>query len=235
MIYGMMRIKNESRWIERVLRAMLPVCQQVLILDDHSTDQTVEICRSLEGVTIFESPFEGLQETRDKNWLLDQVEQIAHRGDWILAIDGDEELAPGACDEIRQLASKSDGPDAYKFQVLYLWDRPNQIRVDRWYSNFRRPSFFRLNPGARFSSGNGGGFHCGNTVGTNNVGNCNVKLLHWGYMDREDRIRKYTWYNANDKQPIPRAEDGYRHMVIGDLFPADSVFRWAGPLELRPL
>lgn len=235
MIYGMMRIKNEARWIERVLLEMLPVCEQILILDDHSTDETVQICRSIKRVMVFESPFEGLQETRDKNWLLEQIERIARPDDWILALDGDEELAPGAREEILRLVSQPSGIDAYRFQVLYLWDRPDQIRVDRWYADFRRASLFRLRPGARFGSSNGGGFHCGNTAGARSVGNCDVKLLHWGYMNREDRIRKYEWYNAPDKQPIPMLEDNYKHMVVGDLFPADSVFRWAGPLELRAL
>ena len=31
------------------------------------------------------------------------------------------------------------------------------------------------------------------------------------------------------------AGDCYRHMVIGDLFPADSTFKHAGPLEFRLL
>jgi hypothetical protein len=59
------------------------------------------------------------------------------------------------------------------------------------------------------------------------------RLLHWGYMDRSDRIRKYEWYNQLD--PNNQGEDCYRHMVCGDLFPAEQRFRWAGPLELVPL
>ncbi len=234
-IYGMLRIKDEARWIERVLRAMLPVCEHIFIFDDHSTDDTVKICRSFSQVTVFESPFEGLEETRDKNYLIEKVEQVAAAEDWILALDGDEELAPGSCEEILRLTNHPNALDAYRFQVLYLWDRPDQIRVDRWYANFRRPSLFRLRPGARFHSGHGGGFHCGNVAGAQSIGDCSVKILHWGYMNREDRIRKYHWYNAPDKQPVPAVEDGYRHMVVGDLFPADSKFRWAGPLELRAL
>lgn len=232
MIVGMLRVKDEARWIERVLRAMLTVCERVFVLDDHSTDGTAYLCASIPGVALFNSPFAGLDETRDKNWLLAKVAECAPS--WILHIDGDEELAPGSAEIIHALA-KPAGPDAYRFQVLYLWDRPDQIRVDRWYKNFRRPSLFRFRPGARFESPNGGGFHCGNVPGRVSVGECEVKLLHYGYMHREDRVRKYVWYNAPDKQPIPAAEDGYRHMVVGDLFPADSVFMHAGPLALEAL
>ena len=232
-IVGMLRIKDEARWIERVIRAMLPACDEILVFDDHSTDGTPGICRSIEKVTVFDSPFAGLDEARDKNWLLEKVE--AAHPEWVLHIDGDEEIEADGCEVIQALAGRDGGPDAYRFQVLYLWDRPDQIRVDRWYRDYRRPSFFRLRPGARFGSCAGGGFHCGNTAGATRMADCDVRLLHWGYMHREDRIRKYHWYNAPDKQPIPGLEDGYRHMVVGDLFPADSVFRWAGPLELKPL
>jgi glycosyltransferase involved in cell wall biosynthesis len=234
-LYGMLRIKNEARWIRRVLESIMPICESVLIFDDHSNDDTWGICKSFEKVNLLPSPFVGLNEARDKDFLISEMEKIADAGDWILAIDGDEELEAGGCEKIAKLADNPGRNDCFKFQILYLWDRPNQIRIDRWYADFRRPSLFRLHPGARFTSGAGGGFHCGNAAGSRFIGDCDVKLLHWGYMNREDRIAKYHWYNAPDKQPIPPLEDGYRHMVVGDLFPADSSFRWAGPLELKEL
>jgi len=52
-------------------------------------------------------------------------------------------------------------------------------------------------------------------------------------MHRADRERKYQWYNAQD--PNNAIEDRYRHMVIGDLFPADSKFDHGGPLKLAQL
>lgn len=234
MIYGMMRIKNEARWIRRVLASIEPACEKIVILDDHSEDDTVQICRTFEKVEILESPFKGLDETRDKNFLLTKMEKIASPSDYILAIDGDEELAPGGQEEITALA-EAGAADAYRFQILYLWDRHDQIRIDGVYANFRRASMFRLKPGARFGSINGGGFHCGNTAGATTIADCNVRLLHFGYASREDRIRKFEWYNARDKWPIPAAEDGYRHMVIGDLLPPQTKTKWAGPLTLRQL
>ena len=234
-LVGMMRVKNEDRWIERVATSILPACNRLIIFDDHSTDRTVEICRGLGSkVEVIESPYAGLDEARDKNYLLARAGSLAP--EWILHIDGDEEMEPGGCEEIAHLITRPDGPDAYQFQILYLWDREDQIRVDRWYKDFRRPSLFRARRGQQFRSNNGAGFHCGNIPsGMNSCGNCGVRLRHYGYMMREDRIRKYEWYNAPDKQPVPPVEDGYRHMVVGDLFPATSAFRWAGPLELRDL
>jgi glycosyltransferase involved in cell wall biosynthesis len=46
MIIGLLRIKNEARWIERVVRSIQPVCGRNLIFDDHSTEGTPEVCVS---------------------------------------------------------------------------------------------------------------------------------------------------------------------------------------------
>lgn len=235
MIFGITRIKNEQRWIARVVQAQLTAVDKLLVFDDHSTDETRHICRSFRNVEVFESPFEGINEARDKNFLMERLEEQASPGDWVTSIDGDEELAPGSADVIRRIVAEDGGADTYRFKVLYLWNRPNQIRTDGIYADFRRPSFFRFRRGARFNHWCGGGFHCGNVPEPNVIRSAPVHLLHYGYMSKDDRIRKYHWYNADDKQPVPKLEDGYRHMVIGDLFPENSQFKHAGPLKLEPL
>lgn len=232
---GMMRIKNEARWIERVLRSMQPLCTRIFILDDHSSDDTPRICARVPGVELYLSPFDDTREDRDKNWLLQHVEAAVNPGEWILAIDGDEEIEPGGLEKIARIAGNSPHHDTYKFQVLYLWDSPEQVRVDGVYARFFRPSMFRMRPGARFRSHAGAGFHCGNVPEPIRIDYADVRLLHWGYMTREDRLRKYAFYTAPDKQPVPEREDGYRHCVVGDLFPASSQFRHGGPLKLVPL
>jgi glycosyltransferase involved in cell wall biosynthesis len=236
MIVGMMRIKNEARWIERVLRSMLPACERIFILDDHSTDGTPELCATFSQVTLFRSEFQGLDETRDKNWLIAQVEAEVPSGSWVVAIDGDEELAPGGADAILRMTRDPNAyQNAFRFHIQYLWDSETQWRVDGIYRNFHRASMFRLKHGQRFFSNNGGGFHCGNVPEQFNCPRTDIRVLHYGYMNREDRIRKFEWYNAPDKQPIPEVEDGYRHMVIGDLFPVDMRARHGGPLQLEVL
>jgi glycosyltransferase involved in cell wall biosynthesis len=235
MIWGFMRVRNEQRWIGRVLQSMVPACERIVMLDDHSTDETVAIARSFKEVTLYESEFEGTREDRDKNFLLGKLESMANVGDWVVSIDGDEEIADGGPSLIRSLTRRHAGVDCYKFQVLYLWDNDKQVRTDGIYRDFYRPSLFKLQPGARFQSQAGCGFHCGNVPSPNHIERSNVRLLHYGYMLKDDRIRKFNWYTSPDKEPIPPIEDGYKHMVVGDLFPATSQFRHAGPLELRAL
>jgi glycosyltransferase involved in cell wall biosynthesis len=228
-----MRVKNEARWIERVIRSVVPVCGRVIVLDDHSTDRTAEIAYGA-GAMVFPNPFDGLNETRDKNYLLTLAQTHAQPGEWALMIDGDEELHPNDADLL--VSECSGGAAALSMRVLYLWDTPRQVRMDGVYARFRRPSAFRMTPGLQFrTTPNGGNFHCGNVPAhyVHQAKLTDIRLLHYGYLDRADRLRKYDWYNAQD--PGNAGEDCYRHMVVGDLFPADSTFRYGGPLRLEAL
>jgi hypothetical protein len=150
-------------------------------------------------------------------------------------VDRDEALHQ---DDIPTLLNATrSGVPCCSLYILYMWDRENQVRVDRWYREFRRPSLFGLtarNLTFRRTE-HGGNFHCSSAPAQllSHITPIPVRLLHYGYLHREDRVRKYHWYNAAD--PNNALEDGYRHMVIGDIFPADSTFRYAGPLELQPL
>ena len=88
-IIGMYRIKNESRWIEQSLKSISDICEEIVILDDGSTDDTVKICENFSQVVDIHSqknlPFD---ETRDKNTLLKMA--LSRNPDFILTLDGDE-------------------------------------------------------------------------------------------------------------------------------------------------
>jgi glycosyltransferase involved in cell wall biosynthesis len=245
-IIGILRIKNEARWIERVIRSVQPACEAVIVLDDHSQDGTPEICEAI-GCEVHRSEFAGIDESRDRDYLLSLAfrrvpagQQNAQSPWWALAIDGDEELVAADVAQLRRLA-ECPGAHAYAMQILYLWDRPDQWRCDGVYARFSRPSMFRLmNAGFRYLRtpfGNGANFHCSSIPQEllHHARPSGVRLLHWGYMEREDRLRKYAWYNRID--PNNRGEDQYRHIVQGDVpgVPASARLMHAGPLTLRPL
>lgn len=235
-IAGALRIKNESRWIAQVIKSIQPLCGRIVVFDDHSDDGTPEICESL-GATVLRSEFQGLDESRDKAFLLNWVR--GYDPDWCLMIDGDEILEVGGDDKIR--AALNPAVASYSFKITYLWNSMDQVRTDGIYGRFKRGSLFRLKgqpSTAQFrTTGHGGNFHCGNVpqglIGTQE--DLAVALLHLGYMHQEDRIRKYIWYNETDPGNI--SEDCYRHVAQGDIaeVPAHVRLRHAGPLELRSL
>lgn len=238
MTYGMLRVKNEGRWIGRVINALKPVCCQILVIDDDSTDDTREVAAA-HGATVLPTPFSSrgfIHEGQDKDWLLQQVWAAgAQIGDHVVCLDGDEELDARDLPALQQAIA--DGIVCGSMHILYLWDKEDQIRVDRCYKEFKRPSIFQLT--ARnltfLRTSSGGNFHCSSAPAQllDQIKPLPVRLLHYGYLYKEDRVRKYHWYNKID--PNNPLEDGYRHMVVGDIFPADSSFRHAGPLEVQPL
>ena len=226
-----MRCKNEARWIKRSIESILPLCNAgIAVFDDHSNDGTPDIVMTIPGVAMMHSPFAGTNEARDKNFLLAAMAPC----DWIVAIDGDEEIESYNFINLAA-AMQTSKADSLSLPIWYLWDREDQMRVDGVYGNFHRESVFRPRPGARFHEGPAPNFHCGNVPPLLRERReiVNAPLLHYGYMERDDRLRKYSWYNAKD--PDNHSEDCYRHMVQGDIVevPADAVLKHGGPLKLR--
>lgn len=83
--------KNEAAGIERCLRA-LTWCDEVIVVDDQSTDATAEVAERL-GARVVSHRFESF--ARQRNWAL---EHAGIRNDWVLMLDVDEVVT----DELKQ-------------------------------------------------------------------------------------------------------------------------------------
>ncbi len=98
---------NEESNIARTLEK-LTWCDEIIVVDSHSTDKTVEICSSF-GAKVFTKKFNGYGE--QKRYL---VEQCSF--DWVLSIDADEVLTDELIEEIKSEFSKEIVP--YKAYFL---------------------------------------------------------------------------------------------------------------------
>ncbi len=242
----MIRCKNEGRWIARTIESVKPLCgADIYVMEDGSTDNTVaEATRA--GAVVLKSPFDGmgLDERRDKNWLLNEVKQRC-TPDWILMPDGDEELEPSGCDKIAAALATNPPADCFALRFINLWNGIGHARLDGVYGSMMRQSLFRADIAGEFRSYYDGPgentnhvvWHTSNApaLGGPRVKPLNVFLIHYGYLHKEDRLRKYRWILSIDPDNEP--EDFYRHTVQGDLadVPADAKLKHAGPLDVRPL
>jgi glycosyltransferase involved in cell wall biosynthesis len=242
----MMRVKNEARWIKRTIESVRELCgADIYVMEDGSIDGTAEIAARV-GAVVLPSPFVGLglDEARDKDWLLAEVISRCSP-DWVLMPDGDEELQAGGCAKIRRALETNPDCDCFAMRFLYFWDSVETIRVDGVYGTMARQSLFRAKSDFRFRSyyskdetpnQNHVGLHTSNAPGLGGrVMNLNVALLHYGYLHREDRIRKYRWIISID--PHNEGEGFYLHCVQGDIpdIPVNAILKHAGPLKLQRL
>jgi len=244
-IVAALRVKNEARWIREVLEA-LKWTKAIYLMDDHSTDSTREIAREC-GAVVLESPFDTFDEARDKEWLVGNIAQHHRIGTWVLMQDGDEVLEPTGEQGIKKTINARPGAMAFMLGIKFLWNSRKQYRVDGVYGKFARPSLFRLTGNHAFRrSGVNGNLHPTCVPAANRAGcqRCSVSLLHLGYMDKKDRIRKWKFYNAMDPMNVTEGYDAkhpergsYPHIVQGDIpeVPPNVRLRHSGPLELRAI
>ena len=220
-IVGVYRIKNEERWIAKSLESILDICSEVVILDDGSTDKTVEICSKYDKVVdIHKQKDLPFDETRDRNLLLEMA--LKRKPDIILSLDGDEVLMPNSKEILsEELNVFYPGKKIFEFQFLTIWDQFNKIRYDGLYGKTWQPRLFRVSKNQKELRINktqyGGNAHCAqvpdNIKKFNNIARSNAKILHCGSFDDNIRQKKFKFCNQLDPNSVE--QDGYRHLISG--------------------
>ncbi len=87
--------KNEEKNIKRAVRSVL-FSSEVIVIDDNSTDKTIEIAKDL-GCKVFIRSING-DFSAERNFGMEKAQ-----GDWILFLDSDEEITPELRAEILEV------------------------------------------------------------------------------------------------------------------------------------
>ncbi|GIP25928.1 hypothetical protein J23TS9_10580 [Paenibacillus sp. J23TS9] len=135
---AIMQVRNEEgRMLEQVLEDLSSFVDDIVIVDDASTDQTVKICRGFPKVahllTLTKSHF-------DREWLLrKQLWELACSTDpdWILSVDADEIYEDKAKAYMRDLMDQ-DQFDWVGFRLFDFWGGTTHFREDEHWQIHRR-------------------------------------------------------------------------------------------------
>jgi glycosyltransferase involved in cell wall biosynthesis len=111
-----MIVKNEAPRLEGCVRPLLPLVEEVVIVDTGSTDNTIEVARRL-GARV------QRREWRDSFAQARNASLAAARGEWILVVDADERVDPPNRRKLARLLAGLGATkvDAYRLRVLNWW------------------------------------------------------------------------------------------------------------------
>lgn len=124
--------KNEESRIVSCIDS-LQWCDDVVVADTGSTDNTVEIARN-KGCRIMEVPFKGFGPTR--NSIIDKIESP-----WIVCFDADEICTPELAAEIQQVARTNRASAYLANRLTFLMGKP--VKHSGWNPDFRHAVLFK--------------------------------------------------------------------------------------------
>lgn len=173
---------NEEKKISQCIDSLIPVADEIVVVDSFSTDLTVEICRKL-GVKVIQHPFENYIE--QKNYALDCIKYP-----WALSLDADEALSA----ELQQsILSVKSAPlaDGYTMNRLTRYcDR--WIKHAGWYPDRKLRLFIRnkakwkgVNPHDKIEMQSG-----------SKVMHLKGDLLHYSFETHEEYVKQQKRFAA---------------------------------------
>lgn len=189
---------NEERSIEKCIQSLLPVVDEIVVVDSFSTDKTKAICEAYDVVFI-EQKFLGYIE--QKNFALQQASN-----NYIVSLDGDEALS----EKLQQ--SILDVKTNWKFNSYYS-NRFNNfcgqwIKHSDWYPNKKARVFDRRK--AQWRGINPHDNVVLNTK-TDESGYLKGDILHWTYQTYSEfnlktehfsSIAAKAYFDLGKKAPI---------------------------------
>lgn len=198
---------NEERNIERCIRSVQPVADEIVVVDSFSTDRTKEICLGL-SVRFTEHPFADY--VQQKNYALSQASYP-----FVLLIDADEALSEQLQQSI--LAAKADWRhDAYRFNRLTNYCG-QWIRYGGWYPDAKTRLWNTAN-----GSWGGQGIHESVALSAqSSVGWLAGDLLHYSYYTIADHVttaNKFSEVAAAEAIRRGRKINPVVHLLLNPMF-----------------
>ncbi len=120
---GIVLTKNEENNIEKCLKS-IEWCDEIIIIDDNSTDETVERVKTLESrirnIKFYTRKLDN-DFSRQRNFGMEKAS-----GEWVILVDADEEVTRELKNEISQVILNRVGNDICSYYIKrrdYFWGR----------------------------------------------------------------------------------------------------------------
>ena len=221
-------IKNHGEEIFSLcLNSLISFVDEIVIVDNGSTDGTLEIYKKYKKITRVEST-EGFDEGRDKNLGLKLARE--QKADWILNIDADHVLEERFTREKAEQMMNDQSISCYWFRTFQFWKSMDQYRVDmRWKPQYEL-AMFRNVPEAHFLDQK---IHGGIQNVKGNHKQTDLAIKHYGHLTQEMTNQRYERCTTLD----PMSQEGssgrsYDHLKGESMI---NLADWNNDLEKRDI
>ena len=175
---------NEAGRIGETLKAVSGIAAEIVVVDSHSTDDTVAIARRHTPHVV----------VRDWNGYIDQKNHAASLAshDWILSLDADERVTSELAREIQERLARQPAESAFRIPRV-TWHLGRWVRTTDWYPDYQLRLYDR-----RAAQWTGRYVHEAVSV-QGRTGQLRAELVHYPYRDISDHIEtidRYTTYAA---------------------------------------
>ena len=173
---------NEERNIQRCIESLLPVADEIIVVDSFSTDRTEEICK-LYSIKFFQNVFEGHIEQKN-------IALLKANHDWILSIDADEALS----ETLQKAIKKSlEAPQFDAFAMNRLTNYCGKwVKYCGWYPDTKvrlvkknKAHWTGTNPHDKLE-----------LKDKSQVGSLQGDLLHYSYYTKEDHFKQIEYFGS---------------------------------------
>ncbi|MDR6546847.1 glycosyltransferase involved in cell wall biosynthesis [Chryseobacterium rhizosphaerae] len=197
-VSGLIITYNEEKNIREVLECF-DFCDEIVIIDSFSKDNTVEIAKANPNVKIIQNRFEDF--TKQRNLALDNA-----KNDWVLFLDGDERISQELKKEIIKTINDSKACDAYYFFRVFFLGK-EKIR----FSGTQNDKNFRLFRKSKAYYDTNKKVH-ETLIVNGDVGFLKNKLLHYSYENYDAFKKKMLYYGALKGSEL--TDKGKKYSVI---------------------
>jgi len=193
---------NEEKNIERCLRSLLSVADEIIVIDSFSSDKTEEICRKFP-VLFIKNPFEG--HIQQKNFAM---EQSTYK--YVLSLDADEALDEELKKSILAIKPTLENYSAYSFNRLTNYCG-QWIKHCGWYPDKKIRLWDK-------TKGKWGGINPHDSVimnvEKNQIHHLKGDLLHYSYYSVEEhRLQSVKFAEISAKADFERGKKTYLIVV----------------------
>ncbi len=226
-IYAFIQMYNEelSENLERCLNNCSKWADKIIIYDDKSTDNSVEIAKQYTKNIILGGKNEWVKETFHKEEMLQYIHNMEEKPDWILWLDCDEIVDRNCIYNMKKFCEEKN-VDAFSFQQINLWRGEKYYRTDGplYGTDFKGAGWFvrlwKYIPNLTMKQ----------TVGMDqrlypinikNIEPCDFKIIHYGFSNYK-KTMKHIGVHESDKQSLIEIADGTRYVKL-----ANEGVEWA--------